>query len=189
MAERTPLPSALFNSQIDALRDAGRLGPVLDLACGRGRHAVPAVRAGLPLIGVDRSAQFLSELRARAEALGEDIPCLRTDLEREGGLPFREGSAGAVLVFRYLHRPLCERISALLAPGGLLVYETFTEAQRSLPHGPSRPEFLLRPGELPELFTGLEAESYEEIQSAPPRPEAVARLVARKPRLPEHDEG
>ena len=184
MAERTPLPSALFNSQIDALRDAGRLGPVLDLACGRGRHAVPAVRAGLPLIGVDRSAQFLSELRARAEALGEDIPVLQADLERECGLPFREEGFGAVLVFRYLHRPLCERISELLAPGGLLIYETFTEAQRQYAHGPKRPEFLLRADELPELFTSLEVTSYEEVQNAHPRPEAVARLIARKPRHP-----
>ena len=176
-------PSSLFLSQIDDLRHAGRLGPVIDVACGRGRHALPAARAGLPIIGVDRSSDFLAELKDNAFALGEDVPCLRTDLETSPHLPLREASCGAILVFRYLHRPLCGALAGLLAPGGLLLYETFTEAQGTRPYGPSRPEFLLKNGELPQLFPSLEVESYEELEHGRPRPDAIARLVARKPRV------
>lgn len=175
-----PEPSRLFVEQLDALREAGRLGAVVDLACGRGRHAIPGVRAGLPLIGVDRNAAFLSELRARAEALGEDVPCLRTDLEAGNQIPIRSGSCGAILVFRFLFRPLAGEIVRLLAPGGLLLYETFTREQQSLPYGPNDPAFLLAPGELPRLFPQLEVLSHEELREGRPRPDAIARMVARK---------
>jgi len=171
----------LFEAHRDDLRAAGRLGAVLDLACGRGRHAIPAARAGLPVIGLDRSAQHLATLRARAEALAEDVPCVRADLESGHPIPLRPASCGAVLVFRYLHRPLCPAIAELLVPGGLLLYETFTLEQRELPYGPSSPEFLLAPGELPGLFPALEVLSYEELHSGAPRPDYVARLVARRP--------
>jgi len=177
-----PAPSALFLEHLDALRDAGRLGPIVDLACGRGRHALPAARAGLPVIGVDVSRPFLHALRARAAALGEDVPCLCADLEAGAGIPLRAGSCGAILVFRFLFRPLAPAIESLLAPGGLLLYETFTLEQRELGYGPSNPAFLLAPDELPRLFPGLDVESYAELREGRPRPDAIARLVARKPR-------
>jgi tellurite methyltransferase len=180
-SQRPPEPSRLFVERLDALRDAGRLGPVVDLACGRGRHAIPGVRAALPLIGVDRNAAFLSDLRARAEALGEDVPCIRADLESGHEIPIRSESCGAVLVFRFLFRPLAPEIVRLLAPGGILLYETFTWEQRSLPYGPNDPAFLLGPGELPSLFPQLEVLSHEELREGRPRPDAIARLVARKP--------
>jgi len=182
MPERAPgrTPSPLFTEHVDTLRDAGRLGPVLDLACGRGRHAVPAAAAGLPVVGVDRSATFLAELRARAPA-GHPVPCVRTDLEAEAGIPFAAASCGAILVFRFLFRPLAPAIASLLAPGGLLLYETFTVAQRDLAWGPSNPAFLLAPGELPALFPDLEMLQYAELCEGDPRPDAIARLAARKP--------
>jgi hypothetical protein len=88
-----------------------------------------------------------------------------------------------VLVFRYLWRPLAPALAALLAPGGLLVYETFTLAQEKLPHGPRNPAFLLRPGELRELFPGLRVRLFEEgLFGAGPERQALARLVAERPR-------
>jgi hypothetical protein len=86
-----------------------------------------------------------------------------------------------VLVFRYLHRPLMPWIAGLLAPGGLLVSETFTRAQRRLGWGPARDAFLLEPGELPTLFPSLEALVYEEGPTDEPRPAETARLLARRP--------
>lgn len=184
MPDRAPTPSPpspLFVEHVPALREAGRLGPVVDLACGRGRHAIPAARAGLRIVGVDVSSAFLKALRARAAALGEDVPCIRADLEAGPAIPVRPGSCGAILVFRFLFRPLAPAIAALLAPGGLLLYETFTLAQRDLPYGPSNPDFLLAPGELPTLFPQLEVVSHRELREGHPRPDAIARLVARKP--------
>lgn len=185
MAERphAPEPSRLFVEQLDALRAAGQLGPILDLACGRGRHAIPGALAGLPMIGVDRSAEFLADLRARGAALGRSLPCLRADLESGHKIPIRSASCGAVLVFRFLFRPLASEIVRLLAPGGLLLYETFTLQQQSLPYGPSNPAYLLAPAELPRLFPELEILGHEELSEGQPRPDFIARLIARKPHL------
>jgi SAM-dependent methyltransferase len=189
MAERggvpgeSPAPSAHFSDHLEALAEAARLGPVLDLACGRGRHAVATAVYGLPTIGMDRNGAFLAALRSRAAARGLDVPCVRADLEAGHGIPVKSGSCGAILVFRFLFRPLAPAIEASLAPGGLLLYETFTLAQRDLEYGPSNPAFLLEPGELARLFPGLVTEHHEECLDGSPRPDAVARLTARKPRL------
>ena len=72
-------------------------------------------------------------------------------------------------------------IVRLLAPGGLLLYETFTLEQQALPYGPSNPEYLLAPGELPRLFADLDIVRHEELREGRPRPDAIARLIARKP--------
>ena len=71
-------------------------------------------------------------------------------------------------------------INDFIAPGGLLVYETFTRDQRALGWGPRRDAFLLEAGELPTLFPRLEVMTHEERTSPGTRPEAVARLAARK---------
>ena len=173
-------PSPLVREHADALRQAARFGAVVELACGRGRIALAVAQAGTPVIGIDRNAEFLSELRDRARAGALPVTPLRADLESGHGLPLAPGRCGALLVFRYLHRPLAAAIAEALAPGGLLLYETFTLHQRDLGYGPSNPEFLLRDGELPGLFPSLEVFAHWEGRSAGERPAAVARLAARK---------
>ncbi len=180
MTADPPSPSPFFTAHLEVLRDVRTRGVVLDLACGRGRHAVPAAAAGLPVVGLDRSAAFLAQLRAIARARGLSIASVRADLEHQDALPLARGRCDAVLVFRFLHRPLAPAIVEALRPGGLLLYETFTQDQRKLGYGPSNPRFLLAPGELPELFRELDVLSYDEGLRGAARPEAVARLVARK---------
>ncbi|MCS5635841.1 MAG: class I SAM-dependent methyltransferase [Myxococcota bacterium] len=160
----------------DALVAAATLGPVADLACGRGRHAMAVAGWGLPVLGIDRNGRFLEELQHRAAASALPIQPVRADLEVAACLPLRPGSCGAVLVFRFLFRSLAPRIEALLAPGGLLLYETFSEAQAEREGGPSNPAFLLADGELPRLFPGLRVLSYREQPA-----QGVASLAARKP--------
>ena len=104
----------------------------------------------------------------------------QADLEAAAQIPLRPGSCAAVLVFRYLHRPLARGIVEVLAPGGLLLYETFTLDQRKLGYGPKNEGFLLKPNELAGLFPGLETLSYWEGTTADEKPAAVARLVARR---------
>ena len=60
-----------------------------------------------------------------------------------------------LVVVHYLHRPLFPALLAALAPGGVLVYETFTVAQAARGR-PTNPAFLLEPGELPRLVAPLE---------------------------------
>jgi SAM-dependent methyltransferase len=157
-------------------------GPLLDLACGRGRHALAAARSGRFTIGLDRDRARLAELARAARAGALPVQPLRADLEANDAIPLADASCGAVLVFRYLHRPLAPEIVRVLRPGGLLLYETFTRDNREFSEHPRSPAFLLEPGELPELFAALQPLRAEEVRITAPTREAVARLVAAKPR-------
>jgi SAM-dependent methyltransferase len=174
-------PSAFLREHLDAVVATAALGPALDLACGRGRHALALAARGLRTIALDRNREALAGLADAARPLPGSIEIVAADLET--GEPPRLAAApfGALLVFRYLHRPLMPWITSLLSPGGLLVYETFSLAQRELGWGPRRDAFLLQPGELPELFPQLEVIVYEEGPSHDPVPAETARLLARKP--------
>jgi SAM-dependent methyltransferase len=174
------LPSPWFLAQRARIAEAARRGPVLDLACGRGRHALAAAELGAATLGIDRDVEALRALQAEAERRRLPLVCLRADLETPLGIPVKPGSCGVILVFRFLFRSLAPAISAALAPGGLLLYETFTAAQRALGSGPRRADFLLEPGELRSLFSDLEPLEYWEGRSDSPTPECLARLAARR---------
>jgi len=174
-------PSPFVVAQEPALRAAARHGMVLDLACGRGRHARLLAGWGLRVVALDRSREALAALAAEARAAGLAIAPLRGDAEAAPGLPFRPATFAAIVVARFLFRPLAPTLAALLRPGGLLVYETFTIRQRELGQGPRNPAFLLEPGELPRLFPGLVVERTVEGLREGAFPEWVAGLAARSP--------
>src|SRR5579859_1426776 len=143
-------------------------GRVLDVACGAGRHARWLAARGHEVVAVDRDTEALAALR--------DVPGVRAvqaDLEA-GPWPFAGDRFGAVLVFRYLHRPLFAALAAAVAPDGVLLYETFAEGHERIGR-PRRPEFLLRRGELLEAFAGLTVVAFEqgELEGA-----VVQRLAA-----------
>lgn len=176
--------AAFFEAHRQRLAATQPLGPVLDLACGRGRHALACARAGLDTVALDLDGAHLHALQQARDAARDAswgrLDCLRADLESGHAIPLRPGSCGAVLVFRFLFRPLAPQIAALLAPGGLLVYETFTRAQRELGFGPRSDAFLLEPGELADLFPELEVQLVEEGLSLDSKPCQTARLLARR---------
>ena len=174
-------PSPFLAEQAPALARAAGRGPVLDVACGRGRNALAAARHGARVVGVDRDAGALGILSRAATAGALPVLPVRADLERGLPAPVRPGSCGGVLVFRYLHRPLAAQLAGALRPGGLLLYETFTLHQRELGYGPGNPAFLLEPGELRSLFPGLRVLSYWEGTTPGPKPWALARLAAERP--------
>jgi tellurite methyltransferase len=173
--------SAFFREEEPALVAAGANGRLLDLACGRGRHALAALALGLDVVAVDRQAEALAELTRAAGGLPGRLETLAIDLETEAPPRLPQAPFAAILVFRYLHRPLAPVIEGWLAPGGLLLYETFTTEQRSLGWGPTRDAFLLEPGELPRLFPGLVIERHEEGLTREASPAQTARLRARRP--------
>lgn len=129
---------------------------VLNLACGQGRHSRWLMRQGHQVTAVDRDAQALAGL---AE-LGPWVRTLQADLEN-GPWPLEGHEFEAVVVTNYLWRPLWPRILVSLAPGGLLVYETFADGNASVGR-PARPEFLLQSGELLRVCAGLRIVAYED---------------------------
>lgn len=143
-------------------------GHVLDLACGGGRHLRWLAAQGFAVTGVDRNADAVEPLRALGEIVVADL---------EGApwpLPGRRFDA--VVVTNYLWRPLFPAIRAALAPGGVWIHETFGAGQQTVGR-PSRPEFLLQPGELLREAAGLRVVAYEDgFLDAPPR--FVQRIAA-----------
>lgn len=131
-----------------------RGGTALDLACGKGRHALLLAAAGFAVRAVDRDAGAIDFLRSTASRLGLNLRTEVLDLEAEG-TDLGEADYDLIVGFHYLHRPLFPGLVRALRAGGLLLYETFTVDQAA--HGkPTNPDFLLRQGELPLLVAPLE---------------------------------
>ncbi len=146
-------------------------GTVLDLACGSGRHVAWLAARGFRVTGVDRDAAAVEPLATQAEIVVADI--------ENGPWPLDDRRFDGIVVTNYLWRPLLPRIVASLAPGGVLVYETFARGHETIGR-PSNPDFLLRPGELLEAARGLRVVAYEDgFLDAPPR--LVQRLAAVRP--------
>lgn len=125
----------------------------LDVACGAGRHLRWLHGLGHRVVGVDRSAEAL----AACAGLGEMI---LADIEN-GPWPLAGHQFGAVVVTHYLWRPLLPTLVASVAPGGVLIYETFAQGNETVGR-PARPEFLLAPGELLAACSGLRVVAYED---------------------------
>lgn len=143
-------------------------GTVLDVACGGGRHTRWLAGRGHRLTCVDRDAAAVAPLRALAEVVVADI--------EQGPWPFAGRVFDAVVVTHYLWRPLMPALVAAVAPGGVLLYETFAAGHEVFGR-PRRPEFLLQPGELLRAADGLAVVAYEAGRLASP-PRQVQRLAA-----------
>lgn len=154
-----------------------RSGLALDVACGEGRHALWLASRGLTTLALDRDAAKIAALAGAAGSLGLPLTAETRDLET-GSAGLGSGKYDAIVVASYLHRPLFPALREALAPGGVLVYETFTTAQALRGH-PRNPAFLLAPGELRTLVAPLEvlAEREGEFEGRD-----VASVVARKQR-------
>ena len=151
----------------------GTSARALDLAMGRGRHALPMARAGFRVFGVDVDHGAVAEAVRAAEREGLRIRAWCADLTQH---PLPRERFDVVLVTRYLQRDLFGSIRDAVVPGGVVLYETFTTDQLALGVGPKSPNHLLKLGELRRSFESFAIEFYEEVRA----PEAVARIIARK---------
>jgi SAM-dependent methyltransferase len=102
-------------------------GRVLELGCGTGRIAVPLARAGVPLVGIDRSAEMLAYARRRVRRarLAHPPALVRGDIRH---LPFARGDLFGLVLAPYgiLQSLLRDRdltqtlgaVAGVLPPGG-----------------------------------------------------------------------
>ena len=152
-----------------------RGGTVLDVACGQGRHVRWLAARGHAVTGIDRSETALAGLDGVAETVLADIendpwPLLQAGQPRQ---------FDAVVVTNYLWRPLLPTLAASVAPGGVLIYETFAAGNETVGR-PANPDFLLQTGELLTRFAGWRVVAFEDGYL--PQPERfVQRLCAVRP--------
>ena len=146
-------------------------GTVLDVACGQGRHADWFYKRNHPLTLVDSAQSAMDSIAIPATSCEKVV----ADIEA-GPWPFAGRQFDAVVVTNYLWRPLLPTLLASIAPGGVLIYETFAQGNETVGK-PSRPDFLLRPGELLALCRDLRVVAFEDgYQEAPTR--FVQRIAA-----------
>lgn len=152
-------------------------GTVLDVACGFGRHMRWFYERNHAVAGVDRAQDAIDSVAIWGEAVCADI--------ENGPWSFSGRTFAGVVVTNYLWRPLLPTIVASVAPGGVLLYETFAAGNETVGK-PSRPDFLLQPGELLASCAGLHVVAYEDgFLEAPARfvqRIAAVRVAAGEPR-------
>lgn len=163
------------------VRDAGpwlpRSGWALDLACGAGRNAVALARRGLRVLAVDLSVEGLRRARERGRGLA-----VHPVLADAGRFRVRPGSMQVAVNTRFLLRDAFPLLREALAPGGLLLFETFHADELDLLGGDIRRAFTLERGELLEAFGDWEVLLHEEgVFEREEGERGLGRLVARKP--------
>jgi SAM-dependent methyltransferase len=146
---------------------------VLDLACGAGRHAkLLAGTYGANVVAVDRDAEAL---RALEHVANVETRCL--DLEGETW-PLAGETFDAVIVTNYLWRPRLDDVLALIAPDGVLIYETFAAGNEAFGK-PSRADFLLQPNELlARVRNRLQIVAFEQGRVEFPKTAVIQRIAA-----------
>jgi SAM-dependent methyltransferase len=165
-ARATPLPWIV--------QWAGLVAPqarVLDLAAGGGRHALFFAARGHKVVAVDRDTSRLPT--------HPNVEPLAADLEDGSEWPLAGQGFGAAVVTNYLYRPLMPALLDAIDPGGVLLYQTFMAGNERFGR-PSRPEHLLRDGELLELVNGRFSVTAYEARLLHDPMAMVQRIAARR---------
>ena len=176
-SQRRPESYGRADAAVVSWAERAQKGAALDLAAGTGGNSLALARRGFEVTAVDVSDVSLEILRRRArdEGVLEGLHLVRADLDQWTPPP---GAFQLVVCARFLSRPLCPAIVDALAPGGLLLFQTFTE--RLLEERPNFPaDFCLRDGEPQSLFPDLECLELAEVE-LDGRP--LRRFVGRKAR-------
>ncbi|WP_341895651.1 class I SAM-dependent methyltransferase [Ferrovibrio terrae] len=136
-------------------------GSVLDLACGGGRHGRLFLDRGHPVVFLDRTLAGVVDLKTNPAA-----ELIEADIET-GPWPLGQRQFAALVVTNYLWRPLMQRLIAAIAPGGMLIYETFMQGNERFGK-PSNPDFLLMPHELLDWCreTAFDIRAFEQGEEA-----------------------
>ncbi len=173
-------PAAWLLDQRELLEAQPR-GLALDIACGGGRNALFLAALGFEVDAIDISDVAVARVRELATEHGAPVTVRRADLA--AGASFPRSGYQVVIDFFYRERALFEATAQALAPGGLLVFETFVGARPEHPVKAFGPRFGLEPGELRRAFAALELLRYEEVEigDASSGHRTVARLAARRP--------
>ena len=169
---RTPNgPSPWVAAHLDRIAPGA---DVLDLACGTGRHTRFLLERGYRVMAVDLNISGLDDLSGHP-----GLAVLEADLEN-GPWPLGNAQFGGVIVTNYLWRLLFPRLRDAVAPGGVLIYETFAAGNERYGK-PSNPDFLLREGELMDWFSDWQVIGFGQTYTEVHNPAIIQHICAVKP--------
>jgi ubiquinone/menaquinone biosynthesis C-methylase UbiE len=106
-------------------------GPLVELAVGNGRVAIPVAReTGRHVLGIDSSRAMLDQGRAKADAAGADLELRQGDmrelrLDEPAGLIYVPARSLLHLPTWADRRRVFERVHSSLRPGGLFAWNAF----------------------------------------------------------------
>jgi len=178
--------------ELHKVHDGNTQAPVLDLACGSGRNGLYLLEQNMPVVFADINESALEQVKNTLSSYDNGVTSLanfwqvdfeQDSLDQDDTKPLAGKSFSAIMVFRYLHRALFEQIKQAVTAGGYVVYETFTVDQPQFGR-PTNPKFLLKHGELAELFSDWQIiHSFEGVVDANNESgkQAIAQIIARKP--------
>jgi SAM-dependent methyltransferase len=173
----------------------GRHPMCLDLACGQGRHAIPAALAGARVHAVDYSRIAVDQLAAIAETEGLAIDAECADIRRLSLAPGAYDAAFLVSTLSHFDatelRPIVDKTFETLKPGGRVFVEGFTTADPAFRGDGDASEtagalkHFFAPGALADLFGRFTISEYREFVEddtahGPVHQHGVALLIGRK---------
>ena len=159
--QHTSSASDWLRRHADLIKPQGR---VLDMASGSGRNARWLAAQGFEVEAVDRDEAALLSMQSI-----RNINTRVADLENKAW-PYHGQKFDAIVVCRYLHRPLLPLLPECLKEDGVLIYETYMQGHEVYGR-PQNPDFLLKPNELlqtlmPELLPVAFEQGYNEAEHA-----------------------
>jgi tellurite methyltransferase len=160
-AESTREPASFLREIFEAGSWPLPKGRALDIATGKGRHAIFLAERGFKVVGIDISPVALKTARRIAEEKSLAIDWQEADLER---IELPKNHYDLVLNFDYLQRSLVSQIKQTLKPQGWVIFETYLIDQQAVGH-PKNPDYLLRHNELLDFFRDFRVLYYREGQS------------------------
>jgi SAM-dependent methyltransferase len=164
-------PERYLTEKVEGLKP----GRVLDLACAEGRNSVFLAKKGFQVDGVDISEVALRKVRAFAKEEGVKVHTIAADL-RTYQIP--ADTYDLIISFDFLYRPLFLSMKRGVKKGGMIIFESHTEAQlENDPGGNPRRDWLLKPGELKKIFSDFEILDYRETNDGK---NALASIVAKR---------
>ena len=167
---------------LSAARDGGdapRTRRALDVACGRGRHALLLASHGYEVTAVDYALPALTRLKGIAAARDLPVHCLAADLASWQPPAARYT---LVVVVDFLERSLLGTLRSAVVPGGALLVQTFLDDGTDPAIDPT---FLLTPDDLAALAAGWQVLArHRETKSHRGRQVAQAGVLVRRPPMP-----
>jgi SAM-dependent methyltransferase len=155
-------------------------GRALDLACGPGRHALHLAALGWSVTAVDSAVEGLKILRRRVAARELTMDIRPADLEKHE-FAIAPSSFDLICDTFYLQRGLFPEIRVGVVPGGVFLGVIHVEDAAAPPMNPA---FLLRPGELREMFADWDVLHYAEAVPQIGHRRLAAELICRRPGAP-----